>query len=483
MKKIFTLTQTLNFCLLFFFSLNILNAQEERNIGEFTGVDAGSAFDISLTQGDKCNVKIEGIKPEDLNKIKTEVRDNVLYISLTNDVSLSEDAKIQITIKELTYLNASGAAEIKSTSEIKAGKINVNSSGAANTKLALNAEEINAKASSASTLRLTGKTKTLNADVSGASSLKSKELVAETVTVEVSGAGSAKVNVTQQLKAKASGAGNVNYTGDPLKKEIDYSGAGSVKPEGKGGSDKDTTYMRFGKKKVIIIEEKESHRSANETVTTDTIKITKKEKYKVKDIWQGIEFGFTGYMTKDNKAPVNFLELNYGKSWNFNINFCEHHLKLYKNYVALTTGLGLEFNRFWFTKKMALEPGADSLTGIFTRMDYKKNLLKSTYVTVPLLLEFNTNKKARKSFHLAFGIVGAYKLSSKTKQVFETNGKETEVKIYDDYNLNPFKVSATARLGYKRFNVFGTYGLTELFNDKADVDLIPFSVGLTLVPF
>jgi hypothetical protein len=55
--------------------------------------------------------------------------------------------------------------------------------------------------------------------------------------------------------------------------------------------------------------------------------------------------------------------------------------------------------------------------------------LKSTFVNVPLLLEFNTNKNPEKSFHLAFGVIGGFKLGSRTRQILEQNGEEIKLLI------------------------------------------------------
>ncbi len=110
--------------------------------------------------------------------------------------------------------------------------------------------------------------------------------------------------------------------------------------------------------------------------------------------------------------------------------------------------------------------------------------MKGTYINVPLLLEFNTNKKAKKSFHFAVGVIAGYRLSSRVKQIYELAGRTYKNKVSDDYNLNPFKYGATVRIGYGKFNVFATYSLSTLFEQNAVApQLYPFTVGVTLVHF
>ena len=68
---------------------------------------------------------------------------------------------------------------------------------------------------------------------------------------------------------------------------------------------------------------------------------------------------------------------------------------------------------------------------------HKKNRFKSTFVNVPILLEFNTHKNPTKSFHIALGVIGGYKLGSRTRQILEQNGINAEIldaKISESYD-------------------------------------------------
>jgi hypothetical protein len=109
--------------------------------------------------------------------------------------------------------------------------------------------------------------------------------------------------------------------------------------------------------------------------------------------------------------------------------------------------------------------------------------LKSTFVNVPLLLEFNTNKNPEKSFHLAFGVIGGFKLGSRTRQILEQNGEEIKLINKDDYNLNPFRVNAHASIGYRGVSLYADYALTPLFENGKGPELSPFTIGVKLISF
>jgi carbon monoxide dehydrogenase subunit G len=81
--------------------------------------------------------------------------------------------------------------------------------------------------SGASRVETDGTAASIEADVSGASELDFAGVEAEVVVVNVSGASTVDVTVTEQLDAEASGASTVRYRGDPDVR-VDASGSSSV---------------------------------------------------------------------------------------------------------------------------------------------------------------------------------------------------------------------------------------------------------------
>jgi hypothetical protein len=156
---------------------------------------------------------------------------------------------------------------------------------------------------------------------------------------------------------------------------------------------------------------------------------------------------------------------------------------LYKNYVALTTGIGFQFNRLMFENNTVLIPFKDSIQTFESGIPYTKNMLKASYITVPLLLQFNTSKNHGKSFHFAVGGQVAIKLGSRSKQVYDVDGDKKRDIYKSDYNLNPFQYGLTARVGYGKVNVFANYNLSEVFKSGKGPKLYPFQIGVSLLPW
>jgi hypothetical protein len=201
--------------------------------------------------------------------------------------------------------------------------------------------------------------------------------------------------------------------------------------------------------------------------------------------WEGLDFGVNGYLTPANSLVVPsgspFLELDYARSHSVAWNMGQYNLKIVKNYVQVVTGIGLEWNSYAFRNNWSLEADSPTVTATETNIDYSKNKLRTTWINVPLLLEFNTNKDEDKSLHIAVGVTGGYNIfRNRLKQEYEIDGIESKRKLKDDFNVNPFRYAATARIGYGDFSIFANYQINELFKENRGPALYPFSAGFGL---
>jgi|688.fasta_scaffold02680_21 hypothetical protein len=453
---------------------------------------------ITLIQGTKNEITFNN--PANTNAIINQNGDVV-------SVNASKEIDLTLTFTEIEDILISGAGDVKAQSPINATNLNLTVSGAGDLDLDVNALNIECLVSGGGDIRLKGKTITLKSTLSGAGDLYAYDLQSEKATLAVSGAGDAKINVSKEITASVSGAGSVLFKGDPQERNINIAGAGSVRQtDGNNENveinvninglekaiENDTTRITLGKKKIIIIEDENGNKEEQE-VEIEIPEVpqfpdlsNKPKKHKVKTIYKGFEMGMNSYMAKpfDTFSPRNNqLEPEYGRSIQLNLNPFEYSLKLYKNYVALTTGLGFTFNRYMFDKNFSLVADVDTFGVVQDTISFRKNMLKASYLSIPLMLQFNTHHKNSKSFHFAFGIVQSLKLGSRTKQVWNvSNSKQKDIEK-DNFNLNPFRTVATVRVGYGNFNLFAEYGLTTLFRNNRGPELYPFSVGITLIPF
>lgn len=240
--------------------------------------------------------------------------------------------------------------------------------------------------------------------------------------------------------------------------------------------------------KVKDIDKEISKGNVQVVVDSVTKKVTYKLiRYRFDGHWSGFEFGMNTILDYSGKMQLpddaKLLALNTGKSWAFHWNFIQINAGIFKNKVGLVTGLGLNFNNYNFEKQVVINSRDSAFT--FLTLDnvnsYKKNKLFIGYLTMPLLLEFQLHKKSRPAkttFFLSAGVIGSVKIASRQKQIFADN------RVYinkNDFNLNPFNLDGTARIGNNTFTLFANYSITTLFEKNKGPQLYPLTVGLGFV--
>lgn len=415
------------------------------------------------------------------------VSDGKLHLLPGNSKHIPE--KVTVGYVNLSDIAVNVPASIKSDEVIKGDKFQVNLNGAAKCKLELAVNNLLCLLTGASTASLSGTVTKMEAVVSGAASLKAENLTAENALVNTSGAATAKVNVVNQLIGNTSGASTLKFSGDPKETQLNQSGASTIKKKEGSGETESTSsaptapgdtvkhFRRNGGRYELLIHEKTPEDTAN------------KKKNIHKQNWAGIDLFQNGYLTPDNNITLatnhDYLSPDYGiKNMGWSLNLFEKDFRMAKGKLQFVTGLGFSFNSFALKNKTVLNPDSSFTSYSYnTAASYSKNKLRESFVTVPLLFELNTSRKDNRNFHIAFGVIGGVKLGSSQKQQYSIGGHTIHEIKRDDYNLFPFKLDATVRVGYGDFTMFATYSLTPLFEYGKGPELYPFTVGIRIVPF
>ena len=119
------------------------------------------------------------------------------------------------------------------------------------------------------------------------------------------------------------------------------------------------------------------------------------------------------------------------------------------------------------------------MCGEIITKNFLKNKLTVSYLTLPVILEYNTGENHK--FHIGAGMIFGARIGSHIKQVYETDGSKYKDKTYDDFNLCPYKADATLRIGVGFVNLFANYSLTPLFKKDKQPELYPLTVGLRIL--
>jgi len=200
---------------------------KERQAGSFDGLRVSTGIDVYLRQGDKESISVES--DENLQEyIITEIQGGVLHVYSEANIRDSKEKKVYVTMKDIKSVKASSAGDITGESPIRTKDIEIDVSSAGDIRLDVTADKINADISSSGDLSLKGKADILEADLSSAGDLNAYDLEVREANVSVSSAGDADINVSEKLTARASSAGDINYSGNPKYIDAHSSSAGGV---------------------------------------------------------------------------------------------------------------------------------------------------------------------------------------------------------------------------------------------------------------
>jgi hypothetical protein len=251
---------------------------------------------------------------------------------------------------------------------------------------------------------------------------------------------------------------------------------------------------------IIVKSGKKSGEGRDVDITMGRKNKEKKQNANVSTNWWIVDVGFAGYDDKTNYATVpsayfanrpgqpvigpSDFKLRSGKSVNVNIWFFMQRLNLVKHYVNLKYGLGLELNNYRYKSNISYKengvspyPPYTNNTSSFIMRDsvaFSKNKLAADYITVPMMLNFNTNPNSRhKGLSFSAGVSAGYLYAQRNKQKSSEIGKD---KNRGDYDLAKFKLSYVGELGIGSVKLYGSYSPNSLYDSR--LDMRPYTLGL-----
>ena len=203
---------------------------ETRSIESFSSIRLSGFANVHLTQGSGGELSISG-ESNILKYIRTRVEGDVLIISTRSGLNIRthEPVNIYVSAKDIEKITVSGAGDVIGENKWSLDNpIHLKSTGAGKIRAELNCPEVEIDVSGAGDMILSGETKDIDVSVSGAGKVKAEGLRSENAKVRVSGAGDANVFASVFLDARVSGAGKINYWGNPQRVDSHESGAGDI---------------------------------------------------------------------------------------------------------------------------------------------------------------------------------------------------------------------------------------------------------------
>jgi len=217
----------------------------------------------------------------------------------------------------------------------------------------------------------------------------------------------------------------------------------------------------------------QDEKNKNENITTNwlILDLGFTNLYDRTDYSQPSISGPNGYFPMGTAADLRLIN---DKSTSINVWAFMQRINLISHVVNLKYGLGVELNNYRYKKNIRFR---DEPTDYIDRdaevSVFEKNKLAADYVTVPVMLNFNFTPGKEKNYGLSAGVSAGYLFGARQKLVSKERGKE---KIRNDFNLQPWKISAIAELNLGFVQLFGSYAITEMFRNG--LRQTPYSAGL-----
>ncbi len=185
---------------------------EQRNVSNFTAVNASGNTRVFISQGATFKVEVKGYSNL-LPYYETKLVNNELRLGYKTGVNVKNDnTEVFITLPVLDGVKLSGSGDISATGTFPAvNDFYAGIAGSGNITLSQ------------------GSATFFHASISGSGNIDAPGILSEKAETTTSGSGNTEVSVNSHLSVKISGSGNVYYHGNPLI-VTNISGSGAVIP-------------------------------------------------------------------------------------------------------------------------------------------------------------------------------------------------------------------------------------------------------------
>jgi len=205
-------------------------ASEDRAVAAFSGIKVCCSLVVEVRQGATQSVKVKA-ESNLLPYVETSVIGGRLEVDFKRKVNIKANEKIvvYVTTPELDYVSSSSASSVIGKSAFSGEELELRVSSAGFVDVEFSGDLVRANANSGGRIELSGSGANLKAVASSGAKVQAGDFVAATGKASASSGGGVKVNVTDNLDAKASSGGNVRYQGKPASVAADKSSGGSIR--------------------------------------------------------------------------------------------------------------------------------------------------------------------------------------------------------------------------------------------------------------
>ncbi len=198
-----------------------------RPVQAFDACEFDGAYAVILTQGATASLTIE-TDSNLLPFIKTEIKSGKLLVSSEGNLHPTKDIILHITSPTFRSIEVDGSAEVHAETPITSNELELAINGSGTYDLEVHVKKLISTIDGSGKYILRGVAESHTVDISGAGDIFADSMQSQSTKVSISGSGQAAVRVSRELDAKVEGSGHVRYHGSVSELHTSISGSGSV---------------------------------------------------------------------------------------------------------------------------------------------------------------------------------------------------------------------------------------------------------------
>lgn len=192
---------------------------ETRTVESFNAISVCCGTELCISEGESSSIIVEVNEEKYLPMVNTKVKDGELKITISAKSLFNKPAnmwiKVYVSAHNLTAIKASAGAYVESATPLAANEIKVSASSGSDIELELNAASLKCSSSSGSSVKIEGTAGYASASASTGSDIDMDKMITKVAEASASTGGNIRMNVTDELKAKANTGGDIAFKGNP----------------------------------------------------------------------------------------------------------------------------------------------------------------------------------------------------------------------------------------------------------------------------
>jgi len=194
----------------------------------FKGVDLRLPGNVEIIKSNTSKVEIKA-RENIIDLIRTDIISGNLRLDMDNRcIRGKTDMSFKIYTPHLGYLRVAGSGSITSQDEFPQQDWTLYVDGSGDINARINGNKTEATISGSGGMHLKGNTNDFITTISGSGNIHAYDVIAKTLSANISGSGNIEAFASESLRATISGSGNIRYKGQPSVTNVSISGSGKL---------------------------------------------------------------------------------------------------------------------------------------------------------------------------------------------------------------------------------------------------------------